>query len=150
MDVPFPARFTLWLKAFRFKPLGALLRAWGAFPVNRGGSDRAALETAMQHLQAGQLLGIFIEVAGTGPAGKYVAASTRCSHARSESRRSHYSSGFDWHRCYRVPPLPPRGSGDWQAHPAPGRRKSHKELYQELGVEITRVIGELKKSLPER
>lgn len=46
---------------FRFKPLGALLRAWGAFPVQRGGADRKALETALRHLKSGEVLGIFVE-----------------------------------------------------------------------------------------
>lgn len=46
---------------FRFKPLGALLRAWGAFPVQRGGADRKALEIGLRHLKSGEVLGIFVE-----------------------------------------------------------------------------------------
>ncbi|HEX2954179.1 MAG TPA: lysophospholipid acyltransferase family protein [Bacillota bacterium] len=46
---------------FRFKPLGALLKAWGAFPVQRGGGDRKALETGLRHLKSGEVLGIFVE-----------------------------------------------------------------------------------------
>lgn len=46
---------------FRFKPLARLMRAWGAFPVRRGGGDRKALETAIHHLKAGHVLGIFVE-----------------------------------------------------------------------------------------
>ena len=44
---------------FKFKPLGKLLRALGAFPVDRGHSDLNAVRTALQVLREGHGLGIF-------------------------------------------------------------------------------------------
>lgn len=46
---------------FRFRPLGAILKAVGAFPVERGKSDKGAINVAQQRLQSGDVLGIFIE-----------------------------------------------------------------------------------------
>lgn len=46
---------------FKFKPLGALLRAIGTFPVNRGAADVNAMKTALQVLKSGKKLGIFPE-----------------------------------------------------------------------------------------
>lgn len=46
---------------FRFGPLGALLRDFGAFPVYRGQSDDWALHHARRVLDAGQVLGMFPE-----------------------------------------------------------------------------------------
>lgn len=44
---------------FRFKPLAAVLRALGCFPVDRGHSDLNAVRTAMKVLNDGHGLGIF-------------------------------------------------------------------------------------------
>lgn len=46
---------------FRFAPLGALLRDFGAFPVYRGEKDAWALLHARKVLDAGQVLGMFPE-----------------------------------------------------------------------------------------
>ena len=46
---------------FKNKIIAAFLRALGGFPVNRGTSDRGALETANEVLENGKILGIFIE-----------------------------------------------------------------------------------------
>ncbi|HET7758522.1 MAG TPA: lysophospholipid acyltransferase family protein [Gaiellaceae bacterium] len=44
---------------FRTRPLAAALRALNAFPVERGGGDRAAISEAARLLESGALLGIF-------------------------------------------------------------------------------------------
>jgi 1-acyl-sn-glycerol-3-phosphate acyltransferase len=44
---------------FRLRPLAAVLRSLNAFPVERGGGDRAALGEAARRLEQGELLGIF-------------------------------------------------------------------------------------------
>ncbi len=46
---------------FKFGPLGALLRDFGAFPVYRGEQDAWALQHASEVLTAGQVLGMFPE-----------------------------------------------------------------------------------------
>lgn len=46
---------------FRIPLLGPVLRALGVFPVNRGGSDLAAMKTAMKSLTAGRRLLVFPE-----------------------------------------------------------------------------------------
>lgn len=46
---------------FRFAPMGALLRDFGAFPVYRGEKDAWALLHARRVLEAGQVLGMFPE-----------------------------------------------------------------------------------------
>jgi 1-acyl-sn-glycerol-3-phosphate acyltransferase len=55
--------------------LGTLIRTSYAFPVDREGSDRAAVRTALEVLQAGNLLTIFIEGARS-PDGSLQPAST--------------------------------------------------------------------------
>ena len=153
MDVPFPARFTLWLKrSFSGSNRWGLYCGPGApSRLTVGGSDRAALETAMQHLQAGQLLGIFIEGGRNRTGGENMLP------PQPGAAMLAVKAG--------VPIIPVALIGTDAIGYRPFRRvaaviggpirpqeggKSHKELYQELGVEITRVIGELKKSLPER
>ena len=42
-------------------PLSPFVRAWGAFPVRRGGSDREAMRLAEATVRAGGLLGMFPE-----------------------------------------------------------------------------------------
>ena len=44
---------------FAFPPLGALVKALGAFAVDRGNNDLASLRTAMGVLKKGAVLGIF-------------------------------------------------------------------------------------------
>ncbi len=46
---------------FRFKPLGFLIRALGAFPVSRGKGDTAAIERAVELVKDGKALVIFPE-----------------------------------------------------------------------------------------
>lgn len=46
---------------FRWPVLGPLLPRVGAFPVRRGTADRQALRTALEHLAAGRVVGIFPE-----------------------------------------------------------------------------------------
>jgi 1-acyl-sn-glycerol-3-phosphate acyltransferase len=46
---------------FHFRPVGAVLRALGAFPVVRGKGDKSAINTAHEILRRGDVLGIFIE-----------------------------------------------------------------------------------------
>jgi len=55
--VHFMAKRELWDSAF----IGWLLPRLYAFPVNRGGADRGAIETATAYLKAGDLVGIFPE-----------------------------------------------------------------------------------------
>ena len=60
-----PCKYHLCLMAkqelFKFKPLGALLRGIGTFPVNRGSADVNAMKSALQVLKSGKKLGIFPE-----------------------------------------------------------------------------------------
>ena len=44
---------------FRYRPVAAALRSLCAFPVERGGGDRAALSEAAKLLESGAVLGIF-------------------------------------------------------------------------------------------
>jgi len=44
---------------FRFRPVGATLRALGTFPVERGSGDQAALSEGARLLTRGEVLGIF-------------------------------------------------------------------------------------------
>ena len=44
---------------FRVRPLAAAMRSLNAFPVERGGGDRAAISEAGRLLESGALLGIF-------------------------------------------------------------------------------------------
>jgi len=46
---------------FEIPLLGLFMKKVGAFPVRRGGADRSAIRTALQHLQSGQVVGIFPE-----------------------------------------------------------------------------------------
>ena len=46
---------------FRFKPLGAILRVFHAFPVARGKGDTGALDNAVKAVEQGEILGIFPE-----------------------------------------------------------------------------------------
>jgi 1-acyl-sn-glycerol-3-phosphate acyltransferase len=44
---------------FRSRPLAAAMRSFNAFPVERGGGDRAAMSEAGQLLERGAVLGMF-------------------------------------------------------------------------------------------
>ncbi|MCL6477529.1 MAG: 1-acyl-sn-glycerol-3-phosphate acyltransferase [Peptococcaceae bacterium] len=46
---------------FDIVPLGLIIRKLGSFPIRRGGADRAAIRTALDHLAAGRIVGIFPE-----------------------------------------------------------------------------------------
>lgn len=46
---------------FAFKPLGALFRSLGAYPVKRGGVSKDAIKTSLQLLRDGHVMGIFPE-----------------------------------------------------------------------------------------
>jgi 1-acyl-sn-glycerol-3-phosphate acyltransferase len=62
LQVKRPIRFMAWDALFRVPLLGALVRLFGAFPVDlRRGAGRAAYEAARELLQAGELVGIFPE-----------------------------------------------------------------------------------------
>lgn len=49
------------VELFRVPLLGALIRRLGAFPVNRGGRDTRAIDTAAAYLRAGHALAMFPE-----------------------------------------------------------------------------------------
>ncbi len=62
LQVPRPIRFMAWDAIFRVPLLGALLRTFGAFPVDvRPGQGRSAYESARRLLEAGELVGVFPE-----------------------------------------------------------------------------------------
>lgn len=46
---------------FRVPLVGPLIRAWGAFPVKRGGVSKEAIRTAIDLLKEGKVMGIFPE-----------------------------------------------------------------------------------------
>lgn len=54
-------RFMAKVELFRVPLLGRLIKALGAFPVERGAGDRAALETSLEVLAKGESLLIFPE-----------------------------------------------------------------------------------------
>jgi 1-acyl-sn-glycerol-3-phosphate acyltransferase len=54
-------RYMAWDKMFRVPVLGALMRAFGAFPVNITAGDRGALRRSLEHLRSGGALMIFPE-----------------------------------------------------------------------------------------
>lgn len=58
---PRPIGFMAKEELFRFKPLGAVLRVFRAFPVARGKGDTGALDTAVKTLEDGMIMGIFPE-----------------------------------------------------------------------------------------
>lgn len=65
MAFALPPRYHLCLMAkkelFKFKPLGAVLRGIGTFPVDRESTDLEAMKTALNVLKSGKKLGIFPE-----------------------------------------------------------------------------------------
>lgn len=56
-----PLRFMAKKELFRFAPLGRLISSLGAFPIDRGAGDRAALETSLAVLAEGGVLLMFPE-----------------------------------------------------------------------------------------
>jgi 1-acyl-sn-glycerol-3-phosphate acyltransferase len=54
-----PVRFMGKIELFRVPVLRALIRWLGAFPVNRGNADMAAVRTSLSILKEGGVLGIF-------------------------------------------------------------------------------------------
>lgn len=54
-----PVRFMAKKELFAFKPLGGFFQALGAFSVDRGGTDMAAMRTSLSILKNGEVLGIF-------------------------------------------------------------------------------------------
>jgi 1-acyl-sn-glycerol-3-phosphate acyltransferase len=56
-----PLRFMAKKELFRFAPLGKLVSSLGAYPIDRGAGDRAALETSLRVLEAGGVLMMFPE-----------------------------------------------------------------------------------------
>lgn len=56
-----PLNFMSKAELFKFKPLGAILKALGAIPVNRGENDFVAVKNSMKVLKNGEVLGIFPE-----------------------------------------------------------------------------------------
>jgi len=62
LQVSRPIRFMAWDALFRVPLLGALVRLFGAFPVDvRPGGGRSAYETARALVEEGELVGIFPE-----------------------------------------------------------------------------------------
>lgn len=49
------------VELFRFKPFGAIIKACGAMPVNRGTRDASAVLSTVEQLKKGEVLGIFPE-----------------------------------------------------------------------------------------
>lgn len=56
-----PVRFLAWEKPFAVPVLGALMRRYGAIPVNTDKPGRASFESAVRVLRAGEAFGIFPE-----------------------------------------------------------------------------------------
>jgi 1-acyl-sn-glycerol-3-phosphate acyltransferase len=62
LEVPRPIRFMAWEAIFKVPLLGALIRAFGAFPVDvRQGRGRAAYEKARALVESGEVVGLFPE-----------------------------------------------------------------------------------------
>lgn len=133
---------------FRFKPLAILLRAWGAFPVDRGGADREALEKALHLLSEGKIVGIFVEggrnrTGGTGmmtpqPGAAMLALKAGVpivpvalvgTSGKNEGR----------FRSMRAVVGSPVHAPENEEQP-----RRNKTLYQEIGMEIVREISRLK------
>lgn len=62
------AKDTLW----NIKPLAPILNGMGQVPIKRGAGDAAALQLAIEHLQAGECIGVFPE--GTSSRGRTLRA----------------------------------------------------------------------------
>lgn len=67
-----PVAFMAKAELFRVPLLGSIIRACGAYPVVRGGSDREAIRTATDRLEEGWAIGVFLD--GTRQADGHVNA----------------------------------------------------------------------------
>ena len=56
-----PVAFMAKVELFRIPILGSIIRACGAYPVNRGASDREAIRTASERLLEGWATGVFLD-----------------------------------------------------------------------------------------
>lgn len=54
-----PIHFMAKAELFSHPPLARAMRAFGAFPIERGGGDRLAISEAASLLRAGEIVGIF-------------------------------------------------------------------------------------------
>jgi 1-acyl-sn-glycerol-3-phosphate acyltransferase len=54
-----PIHYMTKAELFRFRPVAALLRSLGTFPVERGSGDRTAMTEAARWLERGAVIGIF-------------------------------------------------------------------------------------------
>jgi 1-acyl-sn-glycerol-3-phosphate acyltransferase len=61
MALPRPICFMAKIELFRPRLFGAVIRFWGAFPVDRGAADRQAVKQALDLLRAGWMVGMFPE-----------------------------------------------------------------------------------------
>ena len=61
MTCPRQPTFMAKHELFKFKPFGALLKAFGAFPVHRGKGDIAAVKTALKILKDDKMMMMFPE-----------------------------------------------------------------------------------------
>lgn len=59
--VPRKVHYMAKAELFRIPVVGQVIRAWGAFPVKRGGVSKEAIRTAIELLQNGNVMGIFPE-----------------------------------------------------------------------------------------
>lgn len=56
-----PVHFMAKAELFKVPVLSSIIKLLGAFPVNRGKSDRNAIRKALEYLQSGEIIGIFPE-----------------------------------------------------------------------------------------
>lgn len=59
--VPRKVHYMAKAELFRIPVVAPVIRAWGAFPVKRGGVSKEAIRTAIELLQKGNVMGIFPE-----------------------------------------------------------------------------------------
>lgn len=56
-----PVAYMAKQELFKVPVLGTLIRWYGAYPVNRGAADRAAIRAALAALEAGWAVGVFLQ-----------------------------------------------------------------------------------------
>jgi 1-acyl-sn-glycerol-3-phosphate acyltransferase len=59
LATPRPIRYMAKSELWRYRTIGTVMESFGAFPVERGAGDAAAMSRAAQLLEQGQLLGLF-------------------------------------------------------------------------------------------
>ena len=59
LATPRPIRYMAKSELWRHRTVGTVMESFGAFPVERGAGDAAAMSRAAQLLEQGQLLGLF-------------------------------------------------------------------------------------------